>query len=110
VQRSYKEDNWDKQVNSIRESVKKRDSWKRAGREPPSREYLKVEAEESPLIEAVTREQLMKTQQAGKDLACAVVICKVWILAVMLLHVLNVITSCVLKWSINPVSNPNPRL
>jgi hypothetical protein len=37
-----------------------------------------MEAEESPLLEAVTREWLVKTQQDGKDLACAVVICKVW--------------------------------
>jgi hypothetical protein len=33
-----------------------------------------VEAEESPLFEAVTRERLVKTQQAGRDLAGAVVI------------------------------------
>jgi hypothetical protein len=43
-----------------------------------------VEAEESPLLEAVTREQLVKTQQAGKDLVCAVVICKVWRIAMVL--------------------------
>jgi hypothetical protein len=34
----------------------------RFGREPPFRE----EAEESPLLEAVSRERLVKTQQAGK--------------------------------------------
>jgi hypothetical protein len=34
------------------------------------------EAEESPLLEAVTREGLVKTQQAGKGLASAVVICE----------------------------------
>jgi hypothetical protein len=34
------------------------------------------EAEESPLLEAVARERLIKTQRAGKDLACAVVICE----------------------------------
>jgi hypothetical protein len=38
------------------------------GREPPFRKDLSVEAEESPLLEAVTRERLMKTQQAVKDL------------------------------------------
>jgi hypothetical protein len=32
------------------------------------------EAEQSPLLEAVARERL-KTQEAGKSLACAVVIC-----------------------------------
>jgi hypothetical protein len=35
-----------------------------------------VEAEESPLLEAVIMERLVKTQQAGKDLAGAVVICE----------------------------------
>jgi hypothetical protein len=46
--------------------MKKRDSWKTVGREPQFREDLSAEAEESPLLEAVTREQLVKTQQAGK--------------------------------------------
>jgi hypothetical protein len=41
------------------------------------------EAEESPLLEAVAREQLVKTQQAGKDLRCAVVICELWRLALV---------------------------
>jgi hypothetical protein len=38
------------------------------------REDLRREAEESPLLEAFTREGLVKTQKAGKNLACAVVI------------------------------------
>jgi hypothetical protein len=42
------------------------------------------EAEESPLAEAVARERLMKTQQAGKGLGDAVVICELWRLAVAL--------------------------
>jgi hypothetical protein len=42
------------------------------------------EAEESPLLEAVARERLVKTQQAGKGLAGAVVICELWRLAVAL--------------------------
>jgi hypothetical protein len=42
------------------------------------------EAEESPLLEAVARELLVKTQQAGKCLASAVVNCKVWRSAVAL--------------------------
>jgi hypothetical protein len=41
-------------------------------------------AEESPLLEAVARERLVKTQKAGKDLAGAVVISEVWRLAVAL--------------------------
>jgi hypothetical protein len=36
------------------------------------------EAEERPLLETVAMERLVKTQQAGKGLAGAVVICKVW--------------------------------
>jgi hypothetical protein len=35
-----------------------------------------METEESPLLEAVARERLVKTQQAGKGLAGAVVICE----------------------------------
>jgi hypothetical protein len=41
-------------------------------------------AEESPLLETAARERLVKTQRAGKNLVGAVVICKVWILAVAL--------------------------
>jgi hypothetical protein len=48
------------------------------------RENLSTEAENFPLLEAVTRERLVKTQQAGKDLTCAVVIYKVWRLAMAL--------------------------
>jgi hypothetical protein len=32
------------------------------------------------IVAAVTRQLLMKALQAGKDLVCAVVICKVWTL------------------------------
>jgi hypothetical protein len=42
------------------------------------------EAEEFPLLDAVVREWLVKTQQAGKGLVGAVVICKLWRLAVAL--------------------------
>jgi hypothetical protein len=42
------------------------------------------EAEESPLLEAVASEWPVKTQQTGKGLADAVVICELWILAVVL--------------------------
>jgi hypothetical protein len=64
------------------------------------------EAEEFPMLKAVARERLVKTQQAGKDLAGAVVICEVWRLTVALL--LLVIPSRVYKWSINAFTNPNP--
>jgi hypothetical protein len=42
------------------------------------------ENEESPLLEAIVREPVMKTQQAGKGLVCAAVICELWRLAVAL--------------------------
>jgi hypothetical protein len=42
------------------------------------------EDEESPLLEANAREQVLKIQQAGKGLASAVVICTVWRLAIAL--------------------------
>jgi hypothetical protein len=40
------------------------------------------EAEEIPLLEAFARERLVKTQQTGKGLAGAMVICELWRLAV----------------------------
>jgi hypothetical protein len=53
-----------------------------AGREPPFREDLSTEAEESPQLKAVTRVRLVKSQQAEKGLGGAVVICELWRLAV----------------------------
>jgi hypothetical protein len=44
----------------------------------------KREAEEFSLLEAVARERLVKTQQAGKCLAGVAVICELWRLAVAL--------------------------
>jgi hypothetical protein len=57
VSRSYEEDKWGNHVSSEWERVKKES----VGREPPFREDLSSEAEESPLLEAVTRKRLMKT-------------------------------------------------
>jgi hypothetical protein len=74
VPRSYKEDSWGNQVRSVRE-------YSSVGRELPFRKDLSTEAEESPLLEAFTRERLVKTQQTVKDLAGGVMICKVWRLA-----------------------------
>jgi hypothetical protein len=42
------------------------------------------EAEESPLLEAVARERLIKTQQARKRRRGTVVICEVWRLTIAL--------------------------
>jgi hypothetical protein len=50
-----------------------------------------------PLLESVARERLVKTQQAGKGLACAVEVGEMWRLAV---------AHC--KWAINPFTSPNP--
>jgi hypothetical protein len=61
VQRGYKEDNRGNQVNFVREAVKR---------------GFCAEAEESPLLEAVTREQLVKTKQAGTGLD--MLICELW--------------------------------
>jgi hypothetical protein len=45
---------------------------------------MSAEAEDSSLLEAVIRERLVKTQQAGKFLAGAVLICESWRLAMAL--------------------------
>jgi hypothetical protein len=45
---------------------------------------MSAEAEESPLLEAFTRERLVKTLLAGKGLAGAVVNCELWSLAMAL--------------------------
>ena len=74
VLKSYKEDNWGNQVNCVPKSVKERFS--REG--TAIQRDLRTEAEESPLLEAVTREEVVKTQYEGNDLACTVVVCKVW--------------------------------
>jgi hypothetical protein len=54
------------------------------GREPPFRGDLSTEADESPLLEVVTRESPVKIMWVGEGLAGAVVICKLWRLAVAL--------------------------
>jgi hypothetical protein len=50
----------------------------------PDNNDVSTEAEESPLLEIVAREGLVKTQEAGKGLADAIVICELWRLAVAL--------------------------
>jgi hypothetical protein len=61
---------------------------------------MSTEAEEYPLLGAVTRQLLVKTE----DLMFAVVICKVCRLAI----VLKLFIVMSYKCSINPVNNPNP--
>jgi hypothetical protein len=70
------------------------------------REDLRAEAEESPLLEAVTRELPVKTQQAGNGLAGVVMICELW-RSPMALWLL-IVPSRVYKWSINTFTNRNP--
>jgi hypothetical protein len=41
----------------------------RVGREPPFRDDLSADVEKSPLLEAVTRERLVKTQQVERRLS-----------------------------------------
>jgi hypothetical protein len=84
MQKGYKEDNWGNEVSSVWDAAMKRDSWKRVGMKLLFREDLSPEAEESALLEAVIRKWLVRTQQAGKGLAGAVVICELWRLAVAL--------------------------
>jgi hypothetical protein len=57
------------------------------------------EAEKSLLLDAVGRERLVKAQQAGKSLAGAVVVYKVWSAAVSLIFL-------VVQSSVNQISNP----
>jgi hypothetical protein len=57
------------------------------------------------MLEAVARERLAKTQQAGKALDGAVVICELFRLAVALQ--LLVVPSRVYNWSINPFNQFN---
>jgi hypothetical protein len=61
-----------------------------------------AEVEESPLLEAVTEEWLVKTQQAGKSLAGAVMIKQIMEISG------GAVLSCVYKWPINPFASPNP--
>jgi hypothetical protein len=60
-----------RKITGATESVLYRSLWRKeaVGREPPFRKDLSAEAEGFPLLEAVARERLVKTQQAGKDLA-----------------------------------------
>jgi hypothetical protein len=64
------------------------------------------QAQESPLLKSVTRKCLVKTLQAGEDLVFAAVVCTVWRLTTA--QYLLVIQGRVVKWSINPITNPNP--
>jgi hypothetical protein len=49
----------------------------KSSKKPPFREDLGLETEEWLLLGPVTKQQLVKTLRDGKDLACALVNCKV---------------------------------
>jgi hypothetical protein len=112
--RSYKDDNWG---NTVSWALQGRLTWDGDNVELiivrfqlrdircTGRTWAR-EAEESPLLEAVVRERLLKTLKSGEGLVFAAVVCKVWRL-VMALSLL-VIPSRVVKWSINPISNLYP--
>jgi hypothetical protein len=57
-----------------RDEVKTEFSWKRA----TIQRGLEHGSGGIVIVEAVTKQLLVKALQAGKDLACALVICKVW--------------------------------
>jgi hypothetical protein len=63
VPRSYLEDSWGDQID-------KSSAWEAVKIEPQC-----IKLKNPPLLEATAREWLVKTQQVGKGLACAVVIC-----------------------------------
>jgi hypothetical protein len=69
------------------------------------RDDQSCEAEESPLLEAFAREQLVRYSRPKKSSVGAVTICELW-RSVMVLQLL-VLMNCVYKWSTNPVTNPN---
>jgi hypothetical protein len=98
VPRSYHEDNWGDPVSY--------QLWVEFCTGGCDKRTRAREAEESPLLEAVASERLVKTWQAGKGLAGAVVICKVWRSAVALKQL--VVSRRVYRWSINSFTNPNP--
>jgi hypothetical protein len=44
----------------------------------PDSNGMSTEAIESPMLRALTKQRLVKRFQAGEDLACPVVVCKLW--------------------------------
>jgi hypothetical protein len=67
----------------------------------PDSNDVSTEAEESPLLRAITKQRLIKTLQAGEN-TLHVVNCKVWKSAIVLW--IFVVTTC--KWAVNPFTNP----
>jgi hypothetical protein len=90
AQNSYKGDNWANPVNWVLSAVQLcKGGWKEAaGRQFWTRvgdgRTWAWEAGVSPLLEAAAREQLVKTRQARKSLASAMVKCELWRLVVAL--------------------------
>lgn len=79
-----------------------KDNWSKNEMELPFRENLRLEADVQPLLQAITRQLLEKTLQAGKDSMCA---SDLSVSKLVLALKLSRITSCVLKWKINLISN-----
>jgi hypothetical protein len=74
-------------------------------RQSPASKDINTEAEEVMALEAITRWQPVKIQQAEKTLVCAVMNWKVCELATV--QQLFAVSSCVYKCSVNPISDPN---
>jgi hypothetical protein len=74
VKGGYKEDDWGDPViwesSSTREAEKRRHHSSVVRYSPDSND-VSTEAEESPLLRAVTKQWLVKTLQSGEDLACS---------------------------------------
>jgi hypothetical protein len=62
-------------------------------------------AEESPLLEAVARERLLKTAGWIRLSGCCG---DLRVVEIAMVLQLLVVTSGVCKWSVNPFTNPNP--
>jgi hypothetical protein len=73
MQMGCKEDNWGDPVSwelsSASEAEKKWRYSSVVGYSPDSND-VNTEVEESPMLRAVTKQRLVKTLQAGEDLAC----------------------------------------
>jgi hypothetical protein len=71
--RSYNQDSWSSEF-----SYQFSSAWEAVKTEPECLKLVNLQ------LEAVARKRLVKTQQAGKGLVGAVVICELWRLSVVL--------------------------
>jgi hypothetical protein len=74
VTRSYKEDSWGNQVSSLRESVKKRVSWKEAA----PQKVLQAGNKGIAIVKNRYQGTAGEDTEGWKRFRCAVMICKIW--------------------------------